>query len=90
MSESEKNSVNEDFGSSDCYPAIYCDGENRPLKDALSRITVEWVANGESTDQTVIDLARACRALIRIKEFQQMEGCQWCGPGGPCNCQHPG
>ena len=55
------------------YLSIYCDGEDRPLSDALGRITTEWVENGESTQQTVIDLARACRALrhalSRIAEF---------------------
>jgi len=52
---------------------VYCDGHYRPLEEALSVITDDWVDAGNSCDQTVLDLVDACRklrrALHRIAEF---------------------
>lgn len=41
---------------------VYADKELR-LNEALDIITEKWVLSGESSNQTTIDLANACRIL---------------------------
>jgi hypothetical protein len=43
---------------------VFCDGRDREVHEALRIITPEWVESGESCQQTVIDLAEACRELL--------------------------
>lgn len=47
---------------------VYCNGKNRPLSKALKIITEDWVDAGNSTSQTTVDLARACKELVHSLE----------------------
>lgn len=44
---------------------IYCNGKQRPIREALQIITPQWVDSGLSCRQTTIDLADACHQLIK-------------------------